>query len=131
MNRQIMFNRVANHLLTQLKHSIDATSNNAYRGISGRKCGIGALIDDQFYSPELEFKTSSSPQVSKAIACTFNLKSMTWEDIKFILTLQSVHDMNRVEDWATRLRELALHYGLIFDEVVSRRLSIKEKAPLS
>jgi hypothetical protein len=49
-----VFDRVREHLLSQMKQSIDEEGDCKYRGPDGLKCAIGCLIPDDVYTQELE-----------------------------------------------------------------------------
>jgi hypothetical protein len=52
-NKQRIFNKVANHLLTQLDKCMDSGSNCQYRA-RGKSCAVGCLIPDSLYTPAIE-----------------------------------------------------------------------------
>lgn len=68
MNRQEVFDKVVNHLLTQNQKSIDESSQCMYRGINGLMCAVGCLIPDEFYNKDLELKAADSIMVKEALS---------------------------------------------------------------
>ena len=55
-NKQYIFDRVATHLMTQSRKSVDPTSDKLckYRGPDGCMCAIGCLMTDEEYKPAFE-----------------------------------------------------------------------------
>lgn len=52
--KQGIFDRVAKHLIAQGRPAMMNQFDCAYRGKGGRSCGIGCLIPDDLYDPEME-----------------------------------------------------------------------------
>jgi hypothetical protein len=63
---QKMFNIIVLGLSKQGRKSMDVNELCMYRGIKGRKCGIGFIITDENYNKNLENKGADSPKVMKA-----------------------------------------------------------------
>lgn len=109
MDNQELFNRVAKHLLTQGKKSINPATNRCmYRAPDGCSCAIGCLIPDEAYSGAIEDKSSSHEFVRKAAG-------LTEENSDLARKLQGVHDSYLVSFWDSQLGIVAESFGLVFD----------------
>lgn len=53
---QDVVDKVAKHLATQRKQSLDLRGLSVYRSPNGYRCSIGALIPDDLYCPSMEDK---------------------------------------------------------------------------
>ena len=123
MNRQLVFNKVYNHLLNQNRKAQDDTRNCKYR-FEGLKCAIGCLIPDSDYDPlmddldELKFefgddastKITQNPPALKVLEKYYG--NLSDEDIYFLVSLQNIHDFYYVTDWNGKLRAFACHNSL-------------------
>ena len=108
MNKQQMFNRVADHLLAQNDRSLNSNGDCVYRGSHGRKCAIGCLIPDELYDPSIEghgvdIITAENHKIA-AIIPDFALP-LAGE-------LQALHDNYTPEVWRDELAGLAFKHGL-------------------
>jgi hypothetical protein len=75
--RQTMFNEMIDHLVQQGCRSYEPVDPETdeegrdeaclYRGPNETKCAIGALINDEFYTPDLEGQGPLDPKVSRAL----------------------------------------------------------------
>jgi hypothetical protein len=115
MDKQAVFNKVAEHLLTQNVRCIGVDNRCAYRDPdTGRRCAIGCLIPDELYKEEMEgwgitdLLITNSP-LSKA------LDVVTEEDWDFLAGLQNIHDRGMVSEWRDCLWKYAEDNGLKFD----------------
>lgn len=109
MNKQEIFNKVRDHLLSQNKRSA-IYGRNLYRGPDGLMCAIGCLIDDEHYSARVEGKTPDGVAAFEAL-----FKSGISEEIihsGLLHELQALHDLEPVEEWSYRLRWIARDHGL-------------------
>lgn len=115
MTNQVMFNKVAKHLLKQGNKATEM-SNGAcrYRGIEGRKCAIGCLIPDNKYDPSWEGDTPESGDTAHAIC---RAAGITKQQIPFAMTLQRVHDENDPPQWREVLRGVAARYRLTMPRI--------------
>lgn len=110
MNKQEIFTKVKNHLLTQMERSTkDHTCK--YRGPNGLMCAVGCLIPDELYDPEMEgiglFRLMEDfPEVYGRL----NGK----ENSVLLNSLQTIHDIHREEEWEDKLRDLASDENLEF-----------------
>lgn len=122
MTKQEVFDKVATHLLTQNKRSLEGTSC-VYRAKDGSMCAAGCLIPDEEYTPALE-----GWQIT---ACyeSFDYRGLVpprpefeklfsgWERsvVNFLRELQEIHDDMPVADWCAHLRTAANSHGLNTD----------------
>lgn len=102
---QVIFDKVAKHLLTQKVQCANSAGNCMYRGPNGLKCAVGALIPDEEYSPlmdddkylyslnttenEFAVTVSSNPLVQKVLR---NHYEFTENTLDLLQELQNVHD---------------------------------------
>lgn len=104
---QQLFDEVAKHLRTQGKTCL-GTSGCAYRGDSGLKCAIGALIPDEVYNSKMEGHA------------VFAILPMLPNDLKqefsahmgLLHSLQNVHDEYPPVAWENQLQRVANAFQL-------------------
>lgn len=104
---QEIFDKVANHLLTQNEPSMFDDSTNslcAYRGSKGTMCAVGCLIPDSLYSPEFE----ENDVTSKIIRVLFFER-----DLWLLQELQRIHDLYKPIEWQDKLNNLANDSNLL------------------
>jgi hypothetical protein len=106
LTRQETFDKAAAGLLAQGIKSTDG-HGCAYRGVQGRKCGIGFLIDDEHYREELEGNGIGASIVGCALAAS----GVT--DTGLAYHIQRVHDDYSPESWLVELDRLARVEGLL------------------
>ena len=75
---QDAYNKICEHLLTMKEQSI-GNLGCMYRDGQGNACAIGCLIEDKYYSKDLEEEPASDPNVMDAIRnsgypCDFKAK---------------------------------------------------------
>lgn len=106
MTDQELFDKVARHLLTQGRKSVDGNGSLCrYRGCGGLKCAIGVLIPDELYSPELEGNPAWSTAVCRAAGL--------YEGVRHLAQcLQDVHDEREPDEWRRGLLCVAETFGL-------------------
>ncbi len=120
MNKQEVFDKVANHLLTQNRKAINTGNLSpyvkcVYRTKDGRKCAIGCLIPDDQYDPHIE---GCSPNVNPDQAVSSGgamlskilisqLGELTEQDYQFLRELQFIHDTCEVQYWRDDLTRTA------------------------
>ncbi len=108
MNMQELYNKVATHLLTQNKKSVENYIDCKYRGDNGLKCAIGCLIPDELYTPEFEgLKLCNLPSV---LLESIGINSVSCKSLAS--DLQTIHDHWSVNHWKSELERLAVHYDL-------------------
>jgi len=116
MNRQKVFNKVRDHLLTQKVRSQTLTGtvpSCLYRGPNGTKCAIGILIKDEFLDPR-DNKAALwgiVPTLEKSLETTLSM-----EETEFLADLQQIHDATEVENWKDALDDFADERGLNYLE---------------
>ena len=84
-----IFNNVMDLLIQQNAKSQDAKGICLYRGDEGRKCAVGLIMDE--YKPIWE-----SVGVRGIIECEYPAAQ---DKINLLEVLQSVHDLEPVEEW--------------------------------
>lgn len=130
LSKQEIFDKVAKHLLMQMKTSKDGWGHCCYRSPHGLKCAIGALIPDELYNENMEgskacptyvghvgklaYKHAKALEVGVAsgyLSSTCPPK----EEHDFIRELQLIHDNFAPEHWRAKLEHFVEREGLIFN----------------
>ncbi len=119
MNKQEIYNKVKAALLEQGCQSIDDSGESdtgtcMYRGSDGKKCGIGHLILDEHYSPELEGKGCHTMDVIAALRAS-GIDPKDHTDTDFLIRLQGAHDYvdtDFVPEFTERMARVAKEYNL-------------------
>lgn len=117
MTDQELFDRVAEHLLTQGKQAKQGTTC-VYRAPDGSKCAIGCLIPDEKYIPEFEdvnFSDNSDPtdwEEYKALLDLAKATGTTERQFSLARELQQCHDQSKPDEWRERLTRIAVNSGL-------------------
>lgn len=120
LSTQEIFDKAAIGLLAQNAKSGDYGYNDdtpntfycKYRDDNGHKCGAGMLIDDEHYTPALEYKTVRYPDVSRAL-----FKSgVPVAALALVESIQELHDSTDSATWRAGLTELAASFGLTMPE---------------
>jgi hypothetical protein len=131
--RQIIFDKVARHLLTQNKKSTKGR-NCTYRSVDEKgnvlMCAAGCLIPDRLYNEkEIEGWTWYHLALGIRISSYRSILGDDMpDDLKFIhgldtfvaCYLQTIHDSVPPMDWKNKLREVAINTHLndkVLDEV--------------
>jgi len=116
LTMQEIFDTVVQHLLTQNEKSVDTFRGTClYRTPDGKKCAVGALIPDDEYNVSMESTGDVHSLVyNHSDLCPKSLLAYRTNEsfMDLLLTLQRVHDNLEPKTWPSRLRELALHWGL-------------------
>ena len=113
LSKQEIFDKVAEHLLTQMKRSgqlVYGEFECLYRGPNGTACAIGCLIPDEEYSPDME--NCSFLVNQKAFPDELLRKIGIVENKGICEDLQSIHDCYEPLDWECRLKESAKYNNL-------------------
>ena len=106
MNAQEVFNKVAEHLLTQKTTSFDEDIDCcAYRAPDGKMCAVGCLISDEEYKPEFE-REGVGMLINKGFLP--NLK----EHESLLIELQRIHDSIRELLWKDELIKASKLFNL-------------------
>jgi len=114
LTRQQIFDKVAEHLLTQMERSSDSEGVCLYRGPNGLMCAAGCLISNQEYDEIIEGDRIDSA-VTQIRANPTQLEGLQKIRVacgiegekSFCRTLQRVHDEREPKDWENTLREIA------------------------
>lgn len=108
---QEIFDTVKQHLLTQNARSENGYSTLCmYRGIEGRKCAVGCLIDDEDYDPKFEGRTVRSLLAEHKLPEPLATEFQRNENL--LTSLQDIHDGLKIEDWSSELHRVAAEHGL-------------------
>ena len=120
INRQAIFNKVCEHLITQNAKSVSksfAKNYNDivpdtcnYRGENNTMCAIGCLIKDEFYHKRLEGSTTFDEKIQNALARSgihYKMSIRSDNSSEFLENIQSIHDFYPVNEWKEKLREFA------------------------
>jgi len=106
MTKQRIFNKVAKHLLTQKKRSVNSLGGCNYYAEDGSKCAVGCLISKKYYKAEMENRVV--PDLVKH----YKLPEYFVTHRLLLRDLQLVHDGHNVDKWKEGLIELAKAYNL-------------------
>ena len=104
MELQVIFDRVARHLLRQGRPAFAEVPSGgqrcAYRGCGGSMCAVGVLIEDTYYSEDLEGNSVSNPDVTIAVAQSLDQDFLSSDQIALLRRLQNVHDEWEYSAWS-------------------------------
>lgn len=110
MNSQEIFDKVAEHLLTQNCRSVKKDALGmypcVYRTTEGLKCAIGCLIPEELYDPLME-----GLPVETLLRGFIELREYVPE-VSLAKSLQTVHDLHPPEAWRDELKSVAWQYRL-------------------
>lgn len=130
---QAIFDRVANHLLTQGVRAYDTRKNIcAYRTHNGLKCAVGCLIKDEYYDSNIEgisISTYMGFNMYENSISSVKLRSLQLKDslqksgidienskiLNLLLRLQVIHDNEDVANIKPALKNLAEIFGFKFN----------------
>jgi len=112
-----LFCKAESHMLLQGKQSV-FDERCVYRHPDGLKCGLGALITDEAYTPELEGVTIESflrpdgiedekkgPMIISALEKSGIPTDR--ETLELLDDIQTVHDCHEPDAWKTELQKIA------------------------
>ena len=108
LTEQELFAKVAKHLLTQNKKSLNG-EKCVYRSADGLKCAAGCLIEDSEYATFFEQKNW------EALVRYGHAKRV---HASLIQDLQFIHDDYETEQWPNKLESLAEELNLKFNETI-------------
>jgi hypothetical protein len=122
---QPLFERVWNHLLTQQERASTNEQSCAYRGYEGRKCGVGCLIPNELYRPEMEGLSvthllAEYPDLSLLIRGGGHPGVDYYAQTELLIQFQRIHDVYASRAWESQLRLTAETYGLTCPPVPTR-----------
>lgn len=111
MDLQTIFNEAVAHMVKQGTRSrIPGGGMCAYRSPGGLKCAVGYFIPDENYSPQLEGKGASQPQVVKALPQEI---VATARALELLDKLQTLHDDRMPgRHFNLYVKQIALHFNL-------------------
>lgn len=121
LTKQEIFTKVKNHLLQQNTKSAEEEICKYRHG--SLACAVGCLIEDEFYSPKLEYQSVKFAFrnrffITKATALNQAL-SKSGIDVydetiqKLLMELQHLHDSHQPQNWPIELEKLAEKYNVI------------------
>jgi hypothetical protein len=120
LTNQEVFDRVAEHLLTQKQKAKDGLMCK-YRTEDGRKCAIGCLIPDDLYEERWEGLSLSPGEREEREKDSTDFAVMLAKNVtgcySLLRALQYCHDKSYVEDWPNKLRALASDWDLSYEVV--------------
>ena len=100
-----VFKKVSEHLLDQNDRALSVAGLYCvYRSNSGLKCAVGCLIEDQFYSKELEGLDVRTDVIENVLKLSG--VPITEEVLKLLEELQKVHDYVKPEGWVEALAKV-------------------------
>ena len=124
MDRQTIFTRIRDHLLSQNFRCQDLPSTKClYRNNAGAKCAIGCLIPDDRYDPKFE-DLGGLPVNTLVKDLLTELYDVQFVDLGadnpghfssdyfFLDWFQFLHDQEPIEKWESLLREKCEHWNL-------------------
>lgn len=112
MTLQEVYDRVRDHLLTQMVCSYDEEIDlSLFRGPDNTCCAIGCLIPDELYTPEMERGNMFNRLVLEALQKGgVNTDSAT---LKLLNSLANVHDYLTPSVWRLYLDQIAEQMGFL------------------
>lgn len=102
-SRQQTFDKVVSHLRAQGRQACCSSGSCMYRAPDGSRCAAGILIADEHYSPALEGRNSSTPEVIRALVDS----GVSEGDLSLVDDLQAVHDGCTPQHWEGELARVA------------------------
>jgi len=120
MTNQEVFDKVATHLLTQGKQSVNAGGTCLYRGPGGTSCAVGCLIPDKVYREEMEGNDLARLPHVRGLKTALGVGArLDPNDTRFDLlyALQGAHDIldnwwNDMQKLRDALQRIAADFGL-------------------
>lgn len=101
--KQLFYDKVVEHLLTQKERAIDESGDCRYRTSNGLKCAVGCLIPDENYSINFEGRKVSFFMLNEILNFEkIEEKLDKWEKhhlLDFLLNLQRIHDRMHLNQW--------------------------------
>lgn len=108
MTKQEIFDKIADHLLTQNAQCTEPGYNAMCRyRLDNMSCAIGCLIPDELYSKKLEGK-----EVTNRIVREVLKKADIVNEGRFLVNFQQMHDYFLPVDWSDELLAIAKTYKL-------------------
>ena len=107
MSPQEIFNKVAEHLLTQNQLAVNYEGTICYKTDTGLKCAIGCLINEVYYCYEIEHNT-----IKNIIKLNICPEYINYDTLDFLNVLQSIHDYHYPQYWYEKLKHTAVQFNL-------------------
>lgn len=117
LTRQEIFTQVVTHLRKQGKRAqvpLGDAMQCRYRTPDNQKCAAGCLIQDKFYSGQLEGLCAGSAKVTAALINS----GVSSDDMNMVLALQQIHDERPFSSWEGAWEAIAMYEGLTMPEVM-------------
>ena len=108
MEAQEIFDKVAKHLATQARKSLNSSGEECmYLAPDGSKCALGIFItSDDYYDVSMEGADVVRLKEDGL------LPKHLWDHLPLLDALQTVHDANEPDSWEYWLREVAARWQL-------------------
>lgn len=106
LSLQETFDKAASHLLKQM-YCCENERMSLYRDDNGNKCAVGALIEDKFYSPELEGMGWGKVGELNNLANALRRSGIDMDNkdvVELLGTLQEIHDLSMPSEWKNQLK---------------------------
>lgn len=113
MTLEEIFTKAADHLLKQGTKSWKDPYTCGYRGMNGKMCAVGCLIDDAHYKSDLEYKMMAREPVLAALRQSG--VPINHETVRLMQRLQNIHDNREPAGWKEDLQALAKTYGFKYE----------------
>ena len=116
LGKQAIFDRVATHLLTQMKQSktINSKGNSVcmYLNPEGLKCAVGCLVNKDLAKKLDESMGEYNSTGVSDYHIETQLPYAIKHHVKFLSELQNLHDYHNPAVWFNRLLDLAKRHNL-------------------
>lgn len=121
MSLQQLYDDICSHLDRQGCQSLGSGGSLVpacmYRGVEGRKCAVGGILPDQYYTPNMEGMGAEEllgeyPELVEYIREHYHLGGGIEEVEDLLLRTQRVHDEFLVETWAVQFERAAIDFNL-------------------
>lgn len=106
-----VFTQAKTHLLTQNERCVNEHNNCSYRNDNGLKCAVGALIADEFYSPDLE----GLGMVGSVQTAIMSSNPGWLFNFNLLKRLREIHDNKPIARWGDELDKL--EYDFFFKKI--------------
>ena len=118
MDRQTIFNKAANHMLTQGRKALkDDDDLCAYENSQGLMCAMGVFFPPNHPARHshlgIDGVLDNWPELNEIFQCEIgDCDSWAASDIRFLIGLQNIHDSVDVVHWRDSLNNFAKNHGL-------------------
>ncbi|MGI4812030.1 MAG: hypothetical protein ACRYG5_15885 [Janthinobacterium lividum] len=117
LSLQQIYDRISHHLLAQGSVSEDEAGSCRLRGLHGRRCSTGSLVDDAHYSTELEqigigyYALGGDGALPRALqASGIDMREPAIRAL--LVDCQDMHDGETPANWPERLIDIARRHSL-------------------